>query len=147
VIGAFGHARETLPGELVIDVAAVTGVHITRLKPDGSGKAGTEADKITIGRDNRAPLWLAPLNDSLGLAIAEGIEDALSVHAATGLGAWAAGSAARLPDMADAVPDYVDSVTLMVDADESGEKHSALLSARLIARGFEVRTVRLKATP
>ena len=47
---------------------------------------------------------LAPMNDLLGLAITEGVEDALSIHAATGLGAWAAGAASRLPALADAVP-------------------------------------------
>ena len=46
-----------------------------------------------IGRSTGAPIVLAPLTDALGLAITEGIEDALSVHEATGLGVWAAGSA------------------------------------------------------
>jgi len=142
MIAAFGMARETEPGRLVIDDAAVTGIHITKLKPDGSGKADTEADKLTIGLGNRSPIWLAPINDGLGLAIAEGIEDALSVHAATGLGAWAAGTAGRLPAMADVVPDYVECVTIMVDADANGEKNSTELAQRLVARGIEVLMVR-----
>jgi hypothetical protein len=117
-------------------------VHITKLKQDGSDKAGTEADKLTIGLANKSPIMLAPPNDLLGLAIAEGIEDALSAHQATGLGAWAAGTAGRLPDMADAVPAYIESVTIMVDADASGEKNSIELAQRLIARGVEVLMVR-----
>jgi hypothetical protein len=138
MIAAFGIARETSPGEIVIDDAAVTGIHITKLRPDGSDKAGTEADKLTIGIANKSPIILAPPNDLLGLAVAEGIEDALSAHAATGLGAWAAGTAGRLPAVAEFVPDYIESVTIMVDADPNGEKNSAELARRLIARGIEV---------
>jgi hypothetical protein len=140
MIAAFGMARETEPGRLMIDDAAVTGIHLTKLKPDGSGKAGIEGepDKVTIGQGNSSPIWLAPVNDGLGLVIAEGIEDALSVHQATGLGAWAAGTAGRLPAMADFVPDYVEAVTIMVDADANGEKHSTELAQRLVARGIEV---------
>jgi Toprim domain len=137
MIAAFGMARETLPGDLVIDDVAVTGIHITKLKPDGSDKAGTEADKLTIGIANKSPIMLAPPNDLLGLAIAEGIEDALSAHETTGLGAWAAGSAGRLPAIADVVPDYIESVSIMVDADPNGEKNSTELARLLIARGIE----------
>jgi Toprim domain len=142
MIGAFGVARETQPGVLVIDDAAVTGIHITKLRPDGSGKAGTEADKLTIGIANQSPIMLMPPNDLLGLAIAEGIEDALSAHETTGLGAWAAGTAGRLPAMADSVPDYIESVTVMVDDDENGRKNSNELARRLTERGIEVLMVR-----
>lgn len=142
MIAAFGVASEMLPGQIMIYDAAVRGVHLTKLRSDGLGKAGTDADKLTIGVGNRSPIWLAPVNDGLGLAIAEGIEDALSVHAATGLGAWAAGSAARLPDMADSVPSYVESITTMVDADPVGEKNANELARRLDERGFEVLLVR-----
>ena len=142
MIAAFGIARETEPGRLVIDDAAVTGIHITKLKPDGSGKAETEADKLTIGVGNSSPIWLAPINDGLGLVIAEGIEDALSAHQATGLGAWAAGTAGRLPAMAEWVPPYVETVTVLVDADDNGEKGSTELATALVARGFEVLIVR-----
>jgi hypothetical protein len=144
MIAAFGMARETEPGRLVIDDAAVTGIHLTKLKPDGSGKAGIEGepDKVTIGQGNSSPIWLAPVNDGLGLVIAEGIEDALSAHQATGLGAWAAGTAGRLPAMADFVPDYIESVTVMVDDDENGRKNSNELAQRLAERGIEVLMVR-----
>jgi hypothetical protein len=88
--------------------------------------------------DNRAPIWLAAVNDGLGLVIAEGIEDGLSAYEATGLGAWAAGTANRMPDMAAAVP------ALMVDADDdnAGEKYSTELAQLLVARNIEVRLAR-----
>ncbi len=91
MIAAFGIPLEPEPGLLVIADDAVRGVHLTRLAPDGMGKAGTDADKIMIGRSAGSPIVLAPANDLLGIAVTEGIEDALSVHLATGLGAWAAG--------------------------------------------------------
>jgi hypothetical protein len=146
MIAAFGMARETEPGRLVIDDAAVTGIHLTKLKRDGSGKAGIEGepDKVTIGLGNSSPIWLAPINDGLGLVIADGIEDALSAHDATGLAAWAAGTANRLPAMAAVVPDYVECVTIMVDADadNAGEKYSIELAQFLVARNIEVRLAR-----
>jgi Toprim domain len=108
-------------------------------------KAGTDPEKITIGRYNRSPIVLAPINDGLGLAIAEGIENALSVHEATGLGAWAAGTAGRLPAMAGAVPEYIESITLMVDDDKTGRDNADDLARDLTNRGFDVRMVRLRA--
>ena len=142
MIAAFGTAAETLPGEIVIYDAAIRGVHITRLAPDGSGKAGSDADKLTIGVANKSPIWLAPANDGLGLAISEGVEDALSVHQATGLGAWAAGTAGRLPGMAEYVPSYIECVTIMVDPDPVGERNAGELARRLDKRGIEVLMVR-----
>jgi hypothetical protein len=84
------------------------------------------------------PIWLAAVNDGLGLVIAEGIEDGLSAYQATGLGAWAAGTASRMPALADVVPDYIESVTILIDDDATGEKNSTELAQRLVARGIEV---------
>jgi hypothetical protein len=139
MIAAFGLPYEPEPGLLEIADVQVRGVHITKLKPDGSGKAGTDADKIMIGMSTGSPIAVAPPNDLLGLAIAEGIEDALSAQEATGLGAWAAGSASRLPALADAVPSYIEAVTLLVDDDNDGRRHAGALRDRLIVRGKEVR--------
>lgn len=141
MIAAFGMAHEIAPGEIVIDNAAVRGVHLTKLKPDGSGKAGTENDKIMIGKCIGTPIVLAPPNDGLGLAIVEGIEDGLSVHEATGLGAWAAGSASRMADLAEAVPDYVECVTIVVDADDAGYTNSQKLADALGSHGCDVRLI------
>src|SRR6266481_100104 len=134
MIAAIGLARETEPGELVIDDDAIRGVHITSLKPDGSGKAGMERDKIMLGKSLGSPIVLAPPNDGLGLAICEGIEDGLSIHQATGLGAWAAGSASRLPALAAAVPSYIDCITIVADADQAGQSNAIKLADALSAR-------------
>jgi hypothetical protein len=142
MIAAFGLATEPEPAELAIAGDDIRGIHITRLKPDGSGKAGSERDKIMLAASIGWPIVLAPPNDLLGLAIAEGIEDALSAHQATGLGAWAAGSASRLPALADVVPWYIEAITIFRDDDEAGRRHADELADRLIARGT-VREVRV----
>jgi hypothetical protein len=85
---------------------------------------------------------LAPPNDLLGLAITEGIEDALSAHVATGLGAWAAGAASFLPALAAVIPSYVECITIVADSDPDGERHAAELASRLKQQSRAVRLVR-----
>ena len=143
MLAAFGFATEPEPGRVAIERDAVRAVHITRLAPDGSGKAGTDADKIMVGLSAGSPIVLAPPNDLLGLAITEGIEDALSAHIATGLGAWAAGAASFLPALAAAIPAYVECITILADSDPDGERHAVELAHRLKQQSRAVRLVRL----
>ena len=139
MIAAFGVPHEPEPGSLAIADDAVRGVHVTRLALDGMGKAGSDTDKIMIGMSVGSPIVLAPANDLLGIAVTEGIEDALSVHLATGLGVWAAGSASRLPALVDVIPGYIECVTIMVDDDADGRHHAGELAGRLLGRGVQVR--------
>jgi Toprim domain len=140
VIAAFGLVDEPEPGCIIMPKALLRGVHLTRLLPDGSDKAGTEADKKMVGRSTGWPIIVAPPNDLLGLAITEGIEDALSVYVATGLGAWAAGSASRMPALAETIPAYVECVTIYAHDDDAGQgQRGALdLAQQLHGRGLEV---------
>jgi len=143
LIAAIGFADEPEPGLLGIADNTVVGVHMTRLLPDGSGRERGDGAKITIGKNTTGtPIVLAPPNDLLALAISEGIEDALTAHGALGVGAWAAGSAGRLPALAEAVPKYIEAVTIIEDDDAAGRRGARELADRLIARGFEVRIVR-----
>jgi hypothetical protein len=139
MIAAFGLAEEIEPGAIVMRGSALRGVHLTRLLPDGSDRERGDGAKIMIGFSTGSPLVLAPPNDPLGLAIAEGIEDALSAHRATGLGAWAAGCASRLPALAPTIPSYVQCVTVCVDDDDDGRRHAVALGRLLHRRGVEVR--------
>jgi hypothetical protein len=139
MIAAFGMPEEPEPGQLTIVDDAVRGVHITRLVPDGSGKAGTAADKIMVGRSTGSPIVLAPANDLLGIGITEGVEDGLSVYEATRLGVWVAGSASRLPALAAAVPDYIECATIYGHDDEAGQRGARELAAALARRRIEVR--------
>jgi hypothetical protein len=138
MIAAYGLAGEWEAGTLAIADDAVCAVHLTRLAPDGLAKAGTDADKITIASPSGLPIVLAPPNDLLGLAITEGIEDALSVHEATGLGAWAAGSASFMPALGPVVPDYVECVTIYAHRDRAGHDGAQRLAEGLHDRRIEV---------
>jgi hypothetical protein len=138
MISAFGLANESdEPGVISIDDDAVRGIHLTRLALDGSGKAGTERDKIMIGMSAGSPIVLAPANDLLAIGITEGIEDALSVLHATGLGAWAAGSASRMLALAAAIPDYIECVTVFAHDDDAGQRGALALAEALTKRGIE----------
>ena len=109
--------------------------------------SGVKLDKSLLPIDDDERAWdfvrgaVGLVRNFSGRLIAEGIEDAISVHEATGLGAWAAGSASRLPGLADALPDYIESVTILVDGDDAGRRHGARLAAKLRKRGIEVRTI------
>jgi len=139
LICSYGIPIEPEPGILAIPDENVRGVQLTRLLPDGSARElGYDARK-TIGRPNAVPMALAPINDHLGLIITEGVEDALSLHEATGLGAWAAGGCRRMLGLASVVPDYVTWVTIQADDDHVGQRASAELSAALRGRGIDTR--------
>ncbi len=138
MIAAFGLASEPEPGRIGIPLHRIHGVHLTYLKPDGFGKAPVEPSKRMIGHSLGWPIVLAPPSDGLALLIGEGIETTLWGNQASGMGAWAAGTAGRMPALADKVPDYIESVTIAVDADPEGERRSNELAERLAARGFEV---------
>jgi hypothetical protein len=136
MMAAFGVATEPEPGRIEIADVNVRGIHLTLLKPDGSGKAGTDRDKIMIGRSAGWPIVLAPPNDGLGLCIAEGNECALSICEGVQVGCWAAGSASRMPALADKVPFYIDAVTIAAHSDPGGMKGATELAVRLNESGI-----------
>jgi hypothetical protein len=145
MIAAFGLAHEVEPGVIAIADSAVTGVHLTRLKSDGSGKATFEDPdenaKIMVGHSAGSPIVLAPPNDLLGLAVTEGIEDGLSVHEDTGLGVWAAGAASRMPALAPVVPPHIDCTTVIADDDGDGRRFASELADGISARGMDARAI------
>jgi hypothetical protein len=109
-----------VPGGIAIADDAVMGVHIARLLPDGSWRDRGDDAKITIGHCLGSPIALASSNDLLGLTIAEGIEDALNAHLATGMGAWATAGAGR--------PTWMSTITVQVDGNADGRKGAAALA-------------------
>jgi hypothetical protein len=136
MISAFGICDEVEPGIIAVP-REIAAIHLTLLKTDGSGKAEIEPNKIMIGSPGGKPIIVAAANDLLGLTITEGIEDALSAHQATGLGAWVAGAAGFMPKLASAVPDYIDCITINAHADKAGQDGAYKLAAKLRARGIE----------
>jgi hypothetical protein len=137
MIAAFALCDEPEPGVLA-EPQNVTAVHLTLLKPDGSGKADVKPDKLIIGRPLGRPIVLAPPNDLLGLTITEGVEDALTSHQATGLGAWAAGAAGFMPALAEAIPDYIEATTIYAHHDKAGQNGARKLAEALHRRNIEV---------
>jgi putative DNA primase/helicase len=139
MIAAFGFAPEIEPG-LIGPPRIVTGVHLTRLTPQGDKAPDTDGKvKSTLGPSMGQPIVLARPSDSLGLAITEGIEDGLSVYLTTGLGIWVAGTAGRMPALARAVPDYIETVTVFAHPDEAGQRCAQQLARALEGRKVEVR--------
>jgi hypothetical protein len=135
LIAAFALPDEPEPGVLgKLPHTSVESIHLTLLRPDGSGKAFVNKAKLIVERPLGRPIVVAPVNDLLGLVITEGIEDALSTHQATGLGAWAAGAASMMPALAEQVPAYVTCVTIEMHPDKAGRHGATELARRLRAR-------------
>jgi hypothetical protein len=134
LIAAYGFAAEPEPGVLAIDEKVIPAVHLIRLKYDGSGKAGVKP-KVTIGAALGFPIMLAPANDLLALAIGEGVENLLSVHAATGVGAWASGGDTFLSALVAAVPDYAELVWIVQDPDRTASNTHASSPTACVREG------------
>ena len=96
--------------------SAAVGVHRTYLKSDGSGKAELEPSKMMIG--NAGVIRLVPDEEvTLGLGIAEGIENSLAVMQFAGWRpVWAAGSAGSIAKFP--VLPGVQALTIFADHDE-----------------------------
>ncbi len=134
LIAALGMTAEPEPRVLAIGDDAVVAVQVIKLCADGSGMANVAPNKIIVGRGALgSPIVIAPSNDGLGIAITNTIEDALSIHEETGLGALCGGGAIRLPSLASAVPDYVGCVTIIADRNPD----TLTLFSRLRQRGIE----------
>jgi hypothetical protein len=134
----YGLPEEPESGVLNITENAITAVQLTLLKPDGTGKANAKPNKINIASPAGKPMVVAPINDLVGLAICEGVEDALSTHQATGLGAWASGGDVFLPKLADAVEDYVEAVTVYAHSEERAQRCVCELADALNVRGIDI---------
>lgn len=139
MIAAFGIPDEPEPGVIVLPDSKIKGVHLTRLAADGGDRDRAEKAKIMIGFSKGQPIVLSPPTDGLALIVSEGIESGLSGFEATGLCAWVAGSASRLPGLADVVPVWAGSVTILADNDIDGRRHAAAFAAAIRARGIEAR--------
>ena len=136
LITAFALPHELEPGMLT-PPQHVDAVHLVKLMGDGSDRLRGPKAKISIGAVNGRPIAVAPVNDLGGLAITEGIEDGLTAHCATGLGAWASASAPHMPALAASVPAYVEAVTIFAHND-GGLPHAKQLADRLRVKGVEV---------
>lgn len=145
MLAPFGIAAEPELGTYEIWRRCVVGAHITLLTQDGQKARDREGrTKIILGRRHDAPLMLVPPNDGMSLVIGEGIEKSLAWAEATGVGAWASGTAGRLPAMAKFVPRWIEHVTIIEDDNEAGRKGCRALGNALTARETDVAITRGK---
>jgi hypothetical protein len=125
MIACYGHVDEP------------AAVHLTLLRPDGSGKADVESPKLTIASPQAMPIVLAPPDAERRISICEGIEDAVTTHVASGIGAWAAGAAAFMPALANTVS-YRHRV-LVCGHNDGGRRYAMDFAHALDARGIVTR--------
>lgn len=109
-------------------------VHRTFLAHDGAGKAPVKPQKMMLGPTRGGTVRLAPVASKL--MVGEGIETALSAMQVTGTPAWAALSTSGLRSLV--LPDAVEEVVILVDADPPGEAAARDTAARLLRQGREV---------
>ena len=111
-------------------------VGIWRIRPTLEGKV----ERMGLGpaKGNVAPLWWP---DGDELAIAEGVEDALAVHALTGMPCWAALSSGNMAELRG-IPSWVEHVSIFTDADTSGRLGAHRLAARLREEGHRAQVLR-----
>jgi putative DNA primase/helicase len=107
---------------------APCGLHLTALKPDGSGKADLRASRRMLGDVAGGAVRLAPVNEAGELAVAEGIETALAFRQLTGTPTWAALSAGGL--RAFVPPPGLQRLIIAADSDDHGK---GLEAARALA--------------
>jgi putative DNA primase/helicase len=132
---AIGRHAPSQTGPWVIMVAAVqnlageiVAIHRTFLTCDGR-KAPVEPAKMALGPIAGGAVRFAKAAETL--ALAEGIETALSVQQATGIPTWAALGTANLPHIE--LSAIVREIIICADADRNGVGERA---AEAAARGF-----------
>lgn len=121
-----GKVRAPAMVAIVQDKAGTAcGLHTTAIKADGSDKAGHNARRM-FGAVKGGAVRLAPYGGEL--AVAEGIETALSYAAMTGMATWACLSTSGL--FSFEIPPGVDQLTIAADGDEAGLKAADGLAKR-----------------
>ncbi|MDA9948076.1 toprim domain-containing protein [Paracoccaceae bacterium] len=113
------------------------GVHRTFLQRDGSGKAPLKEPKIMLGQASGGVVKLCEATETV--ALAEGIETALSVAQMTENPVWAALSAGNLKSLL--LPKHILSVDIFADGDEAGKDAATTAARRLSIEGRSVRII------
>jgi hypothetical protein len=113
------------------------GIHRTWLRPDGSGKADLDPCKMSLGPIAGGAIRLAPIGPHGDLAIAEGIETALSFAQLTGAPTWAAVSAGGIESLI--LPPEVKFIGIATDSDPTGIRAAQRAARRWAAEGRRVR--------
>lgn len=116
-----------------------SGVSITWLAADGSGKAPVDPVRKTYGSLRGAAVRLAPAGERL--IICEGVENGLSLaQACPELPVWCALSATNLPHVE--LPAGVKEIIIAADGDEPGERAARTAANQFLHQGLEVKIAR-----
>lgn len=108
---------------------SLIGVHVTALRPDGSGKAGDNPRRM-FGMMRGGAVRLASHRGRL--AVAEGIETALSFQALFNVPTWAALSSSGVA--AFRPPRHTSHLLIAADGDDAGRRAAETLKNRLQGR-------------
>ena len=119
---------------------AFQGIHRTFLQRDGTAKAPLKNQKLMLGQAKNGVVKLFEATETV--ALAEGIETALSVAQMTEKPVWAALSAGNLKSLP--LPNHILSVEIFADGDEAG-KDAATTAARKLS--IEGRSVSIITAP
>lgn len=109
------------------------GVHRTFLRPDGSGKAEVAPAKMMLGASAGGAVRFGP--DARVIALAEGIETALSIVRGSRLTVWACLSTSGLKGCVLPPLPIAGVVVIAADHDEAGLAAAQATAARLEAEG------------
>lgn len=112
------------------------GVHRTFLKPDGSGKADVSPAKMMLGPSSGGAVRFGP--DGRVIALAEGIETALSVSRASRLTVWATLSTSGLKGLILPPVPVAEVVIIAADHDDAGIMAAEAAAGRFEAEGRAV---------
>ena len=116
------------------------GVHRTFLKPDGSGKANVEPQRMALGGMAGAVIKISADEDvTTGLGICEGVEDAVAVLKAGWQPIWCCMSAGNLGCFP--VLPGIEALTVFADADQPGMDAAHRAAERWCKAGREARVV------
>jgi hypothetical protein len=133
---------ERLPedGEGPEGILIPSGVHVTFLERSGAltsfKKAAIDSSKLSLGQLRHGGVWLSPLDRiSVDLAVAEGIETALSVMQITRLPTVATLSAAGMQTFR--WPPPIRRLWIAADNDDAGIKAAKALLARALRAGIQ----------
>ena len=112
------------------------GIHRTFLRPDGSGKADVTPAKMMLGPSASGAVRFGP--DAKVMALAEGIETALSVSMASRLTVWATLSTSGLKGLILPPRPIGEVVIIAADNDPAGLEAAAIVAGALEAAGRAV---------
>lgn len=114
----------------------ISGIHRTYLAGDGSDKAPISPNKMMLGNTKGGAVRLSTPDKTLFLA--EGIETALSIYAATSLPTWATLSTSGMVNVKVPPLNITQKIIIAADNDAAGKKAADTLAKRLSREGYKI---------